>query len=155
MFHHNAPNLCQVQFNMHFNLNYVNHVHIHLFALKGNNFFHTLPTLYRNGLAFSTSLLHFGLVAPSHRYSLIQHTHIMPCSVNAYGNFLMWSPLLFPFSFKVANCDFEKSSFLEVAICDFKISSSSVVNWNIKSSGNLAILRFTCSFKRFTSYHNY
>ena len=35
MFHHNAPNLCQVQFNMHFNLNYVNHVHIRLFALKG------------------------------------------------------------------------------------------------------------------------
>ena len=36
----------------------------------------------------------------------------------------------------------------DIAICDFKKSNSSLVNWNMKSLGNRSILRFTCSFRR-------
>ena len=49
----------------------------------------------------------------------------IPCSVNTYGIFLIPPQL-------------------EVTNCDFKFSSSSFVNWNIKSSGNRSIFRFTC-----------
>jgi hypothetical protein len=37
---------------------------------------------------------------------------------------------------------------IEVANCDLKDSTSSSVNWNIKSPGNLAIFRRTCSLSR-------
>lgn len=57
-----------------------------------------------------------------------------PCSVNARGEYLL-PPL----------------SFFEVAICDLKNSHSSSDSWNIKSSGNLSIFRFTCSFSRLVS----
>ena len=36
---------------------------------------------------------------------------------------------------------------LDVSICDFKISNSSLDNWNMKSSRNLERLSLTCSFK--------
>src|SRR5580692_1962610 len=52
-----------------------------------------------------------------------------PCSVKAEGSFLLPPQL-------------------DVAFCDFKFSNSSFVNWNIKSAGNLAIFRLTCSFNR-------
>src|SRR6185503_12680124 len=52
-----------------------------------------------------------------------------PCSVKAEGSFLLPPQL-------------------DVAFCDFKFSNSSLVNWNIKSAGNLAIFLLTCSFNR-------
>ena len=48
-----------------------------------------------------------------------------PCSVKAYGLALRLPPQL------------------EITICDFKLANSLSVNWNIKSSGNLSIFRFT------------
>jgi hypothetical protein len=32
---------------------------------------------------------------------------------------------------------------LEITICDFKLTASSRLNWNMKSSGKLSMLRFT------------
>jgi hypothetical protein len=47
-----------------------------------------------------------------------------PCSVNAYGRVL-------------------RPPQIDVTICDFKLANSSLVSWNMKSSGNLSTLRFT------------
>ncbi len=56
-----------------------------------------------------------------------------PCSVNTYGRYLRCFPRS---AFKVANCD---------------LKHSSIVSWNIKLSGNLSLLRTTCSLRRFVS----
>ena len=52
----------------------------------------------------------------------------MPCSVKAWGNALLSPPQL------------------EVPFRHFKFSTSSLVNWNIKSSGKRSMLRLTCLF---------
>ena len=57
-----------------------------------------------------------------------------PCSVNTKGNFRR-----------------PPHEELDVAICDFKSSNSCLVNWNIKSAGNLSIFLRTCSFNRLVS----
>jgi len=69
---------------------------------------------------------------------------IAPCSVKARGRYLMFLPL-----FKVADCDLDPSECLpsgsKVASCDLEAIASSQVSWNMKSSGNRSMLRFTCS----------
>jgi hypothetical protein len=62
-----------------------------------------------------------------------------PCSVKARGRYRL------PPQLEVTNCDLK----LEAPHWSLKFSNSSGVSWNMKSSGNLSMLRLTAWLKTF------
>jgi len=62
----------------------------------------------------------------------------IPCSVKAYGRYLMCSPL-----FKVTICDLKPPPLTSA----HQIFASSIVNWNMKSLGNLSLCLLTAWFR--------
>ena len=73
-----------------------------------------------------------------------------PCSVKAYGRYLMFWP-----RFKITDCDLEVCFAFSAEQRGIARPASSQESWNMKSSGNLSALRRTActSTRGFTSYN--